>query len=374
MLVLQGSLFLVGTYWIVRRHLRDRSAAVAASAILMFPPVLATMAVVWKDCQMAGFLVIGIALVGDPRRSRRWVGVGALVLALALRHNAPAAVLPIFVVGCLGPVAWPRWKQLALALALWLAATAAVLTANNLVADEHEYPWHYSIGPADIVGVLYTSRAYDDAELLAILDGTPLVPRNDIQKRARRDYNPTLWWWVVNGPDRIFDWPTTGAQRAAMSRAWMTLVRDNPMAYVGHRLRVFRVLLGLPDRFTGALVSGPVWRIHMDQVQVRDPNPSSALQSAIGDALDGLASATPIYRPYIYFLLAFVFLPLARRHRDVVALLSSGIVYQLTFVPLSPSSEFRYTHWMITCVVISTVILVKRRMALTEHSAPGEVA
>jgi hypothetical protein len=179
---------------------------------------------------------------------------------------------------------------------------------------------------------------------------------------------------VVNGPDRLFDWPTTEGQRAAIVHAWTTLVSQNPAAYARHRLRVFRVLLGLPDRFTDAPVSGPVWRVHMDQSQVHDPSPSSALQVAIGDALDWLASHTPIYRPYIYFVLAFVFWPLARRHRDVLALLSSGIVYELTFLPFAPSSEFRYSHWMITCVVISTVILVKRRMALTEPPAPAEAA
>lgn len=372
MLVLQGSVFLIGTYWILRRHLADRSAAIAASAILMFPPVLAIMAVVWKDCQMAGFLVLGIALVGDPRASRRWLGVVAIAFAIAVRHNAPAAALPIFVFAYAAPTGRRRWKHLTVGLALWLAATGAAMATNRALTDVQEYPWYYSIGPADIVGVLHYSRAYDDAELLEILDGTPLVARKDIFKQARRIYNPTLWWWTVNGDDRIFDWPTTEAQRAAMVRAWTKLVSDNPAAYLEHRLRMFRVLLGLPDRFGNALVSGPVWRVHMDQAQVRDPGPSSLLQKAIGRALEWFAAHTPIYRPYIYFVLALVFLPLARRHRDALGLLSSGIVYQLTFLPLSPSSEFRYTHWMITSVVISTVILVKRRMAVTASSAPGE--
>jgi hypothetical protein len=374
MLLLQGSLFLIGSYWILRRHLEDRLAALAAAAILVFPPMLATMAVVWKDCQMAGFLVMGLALIGDPRRSRRWLGIGAIGLAIALRHNGPAAALPLFVFGYRAPAGRRWWKHLAVTVALWLGVTSAGIAANRALTDTHEYPWYYSIGPADIVGVLASSRVYSDADLLRILDGTPLVPREDIALRARRGYNPTLWWWTVNGANRLFDWPTTESHRAAIARAWKTLVFERPLAYLRHRLRVFRVLLGLPDRFDSEPVSGPVWRTHMDQAQVRDPSPSSALQTGVGDALQWLADDTPIYRPYIYFVLALVFLPLARRHRDALALLSSGIVYQLTFLPLSPSSEFRYTHWMITCVVISIVILVKRRMAVPDRATPAEAA
>src|SRR5262245_9378172 len=59
MLVLQGSLFLIGSYRLLRAVLSERAAAIAASAILLFPPVLAPMAVIWKDSQMAGFLLMG---------------------------------------------------------------------------------------------------------------------------------------------------------------------------------------------------------------------------------------------------------------------------------------------------------------------------
>ena len=374
MLVLQVSLFLIGTYGILRRHFEDRSAALAAAVILVFPPMLGTMAVVWKDCQMAGFLLVGLALIGDPRRSRRWIGIAALGLAVAMRHNGPAASLPILVLGYLSPPGRRWWKHLAITVALWLATTGAALAVNRALTDTHEYPWHYSIGPGDIVGVLRHAGPYADAELIQILDGTPLVPREDIQLRAHRIYNPTMWWWTVNGDNRLFDWPTTESHRTAMVRAWKTLVLDNPGAYLSHRLRVFRVLLGIPDRWRDAPVSRPVWRTHMNQMQVPDPGPHAALQTAIGDALDWIADHTPINRPYIYFLLAFVFLPIARRQRDVLALLSSGIVYQLTFLPLSPSSEFRYTHWMITCVLISIVILVKRRIAVPDRATHAEAA
>jgi hypothetical protein len=370
MLLIQGSLFLIGLYWILRRHfVSPRNAAIAATAILLFPPVFAPMAVIWKDCQMAGFLTIGIALLIDQRPSRRWCGVVLIAVAIAMRHNALAAALPIFVLLYVWRSGQARWKRVAIALAIWMAASGAALTTNRLLTKVHEYPWHYSVGPADIVGTLHNSRRYEDAELLQVFEGTPLIMREDIFDRARHSYNPTLWWWYVNGPERLFDFPADEAQRDAIARAWKTLVTDNPVAYARHRLRVFRELLGFSSRFSNDAVFAPVWRIHMDQAQVADLKSSSAMQTAIGDLLDWLAETTPIYRPYIYFYLALIFLPFARRHREVLALLASGLIYEFTLIPFAPSVEYRYSHWMITCTVIATVILVRKRMASRDQPA-----
>jgi hypothetical protein len=84
MLLLQSTLFLGGLYVIMKRVLSPKGAAIAASAILLFPPVMTTMAVIWKDSQMAGFLVAGAACLyffcssgapacggGSERRSSR---------------------------------------------------------------------------------------------------------------------------------------------------------------------------------------------------------------------------------------------------------------------------------------------------------------
>ncbi|HMG22717.1 MAG TPA: hypothetical protein VK607_15390, partial [Kofleriaceae bacterium] len=59
MLVLQGALFLAGLHAILCHALAPRRAAVAAVALLLFPPILTTMAVIWKDSQMAAYLLAG---------------------------------------------------------------------------------------------------------------------------------------------------------------------------------------------------------------------------------------------------------------------------------------------------------------------------
>ena len=59
MLIVQSVVFLAGLQLVLRRAMRARTAALSACAILMCPPVLAPMAVIWKDCLMAAFLMLG---------------------------------------------------------------------------------------------------------------------------------------------------------------------------------------------------------------------------------------------------------------------------------------------------------------------------
>ena len=219
MLVIQSGLFLLGAYKLLRRDLTARNAAIAASVILLFPPVLSPLAVIWKDSQMAGWFVMGIALVLDARRSQRCAGVVLLAIGTAMRTNAAAAMLPVFALAFVWREGMRWWKRVAIGLAIWLVTVGAAMTTNKLLTKVHEYSWHYSIGPADIVGVLAKSRRYSDAELLTIFDGTPLIVHENIFIHARKYYSPLNWWQVLNGDERMFDWPTTEAQRDAISRA-----------------------------------------------------------------------------------------------------------------------------------------------------------
>ena len=105
MLVLETVMFVAGLYLILQRHLTTPiKAAIVTVAITWFPPVLVLMTVVWKDSLMAGFFLLGIGLLTGKRS--RWFGVLAITAAVATRHNATAAALPIFLF--LFPVSLPR--------------------------------------------------------------------------------------------------------------------------------------------------------------------------------------------------------------------------------------------------------------------------
>ena len=360
MLLLQSLTFLAGTYLLLRRTFSATRAAVLAIVVLGFPPVLAPMAVIWKDSQMAAYLLLGYALVLDRRRAVRCIGIALLALATAMRDNAAAATLPLLVFGFVWSLDQRWWTRLALSILVWLGITAAATATNRGLTDTHVHAWHTSIAPADIAGVLRFSRSYSDAELLPVLDGTPLIVHDGIRTNARRYYSPISWWRVMNGPNRLFNWPTTELERDSIGRAWRMLVLANPFAYAVHRFHVFREVLGLSasppfDPVCETRVPGGYGPpLHID-------SSPSGIQVSVGAALMWLAGHTFLFRAYGYAALALVLVVLARRKRTVLALVLSGLAYELSLLPFAPSPDVRYSHWLITTTVIAALIVTAER-------------
>ncbi|HEY6036960.1 MAG TPA: hypothetical protein VIV58_21925 [Kofleriaceae bacterium] len=164
---------------------------------------------------------------------------------------------------------------------------------------------------------------------------------------------------MLNDANRIFNWPTTPAEREALARAWKQVVTDHPRQYLLHRWRVFREVLGLvPHPMLSPMFHGQPSQDYVTALHI-EYEPTS-VQDAIGDGLMRLAT-TSLFRPYSYFLLALCFLPLALRHRDVLALLASGIVYEFTFFPFG-GGDVRYSHFMTITVLVTGLILFRRRL------------
>src|SRR5204863_7232960 len=141
--------FLIGLYLILRRALSTpRRAAVAACLVFLFPPVLAPMGVIWKDCLMAGMFLLGTAAMFDDRRWVRGLGLAAFLLATAVRYNAPAATLPLAVL-----LFWWSWEQgirrYGLAIAAWVGVTIGALGIGAAITDQPMYIWHGSLALMD---------------------------------------------------------------------------------------------------------------------------------------------------------------------------------------------------------------------------------
>src|SRR5262245_56338065 len=147
------------------------------------------------------------------------------------------------------------------------------------------------------------------------------------------------------------------------------MVLDNPRAWLRHRTRVFRAILAANSR----PVTDPVWRVHVELQYITEPRSyvaATGIQASIGDGLRWVADDTPLFRPWIYFVLAFAFAVLARRQLDVLALLASGVLYELTLLVICPTTDFRYSHWMIACTTLAGIVLFVRRL----RSARSDVA
>ncbi len=358
MLLLQGSLFLGGLFVLLRRLLAPRAAAWTAIGLLLFPPIMTTMAVIWKDSQMAAYLIAGIAALLDGRRRVRLVGLGLLVAAASMRHNAFAAVVPIVAILFEWTPGQRIWKRLAVIGVVACVMIALAFAVTRMLASQH-----VKLTPvfSDIVAVIACTDDRSDADLREVLRGTPLAVDDGIQLQARvlHVYHDTFR--IVAGDERLFSGPTSEAQWDALNRAWRELVLGDPLAYLRCHYDDFEVILGM----NGAPLRAPVWNVFLEDPRQADGTSHDAswslLQAKVGHFLYWLSEDTPVFRPCVYALLALVVLVLFCRERLVFALLASGLLYELSFFPVGAEPDYRYSHWMITSTCLATVIVFIRR-------------
>jgi hypothetical protein len=354
MLVLQSGLLLFGTYAIVRHLASERTAAWTAVAILLFPPLVTTTGLVSAEAQLAGFFAAGAAGLMSPRRNRRLLGLGALLLGIGMRDGVALAALPIV----LGLFAWGDvsvWRRRGLAIAAWIAITLGAFGLERLLVNKHTFQPEERLAVNDIVNILRNAPPIPDARLHELLAGTPLLVATDIQQHA--------------ATERIFAADSTVPQRKALIAARRALIREQPGAWLAHRGRRLHAELGLPpSRDWPALYTSFVDSPEQAK-DIAHWSRHSFVQRVLIAPVRWL-SETPLFRPYVYAILALLLLPLAIawRQRVPVVLLASGLLYELSLGVVSVRPAYRDSHWMIVATMLAAVLLVIHR-ARTDEKA-----
>jgi len=351
MLLLQLGLFVGGAFYWMKRLFSPVHAAIATLALCWFPPVGLTIAVVWKDCQMLGFLMAGTALLVADRRSLRVVGLLFMLCASMMRHNAFTTTMALII--CL--FVWSSrdgWKRYALSTVVWLVVTVAGLAANRALTDEPGYWWHRCGALFDIAGTIRYAPPLSDAELAKILDGVPRQPYDDIQRAFHKGYTPGGATYTLVGS--VFEDPTNAEERAAVTRTWKTLVTTYPRAYLRHRFQLAVEVLGLKAAHQGVWV-GFVTPAR-DLVEDR-AGPTRLWMRHVALNL-GL---TWMFRPIVYLLLLLAGVPAALRARDrfSLSLIASALFSEMALFILAPAPDFRFSVWLVPCAAYVGVLAVR---------------
>jgi hypothetical protein len=369
MLVVQSGLLLAGLYATLRHTFEPRRAAWWTAGMFVFPPVMTVMAVIWKDCMMAGLLAVGLAGLLSGRRRARLGGLVAMAGAAAFRYNAFAATLPLVVLLFEWRPGMPWLRRYALSTAAWLATTLAAFGIDGALTDKPMHNWSSSLAIHDIAGTLaLVDGDLPDAELRAELAGTGLLVDRDIHAAIRAIYSPSDFLPLLYDPARhLWDLPINGyvpapeAQRDAIERAWSHALRAHPWPYVKHRLQTMAQVIDLGSTHS---LGAPVKRAFRDPDYAAKQGlatGSSHLQAKLTHWMVWLSLHTPLFMPWIYAALSLVMLPLARRQRDVLAILLSGLIMESSLLPLAASRDYRYSHWMVITTIVGAIALAARR-------------
>jgi hypothetical protein len=371
MLVLQSALVLGGAYALLRRALPARPAAISAALLLVFPPVMATLAVVHRDAQMAGWLLAGAAAVTSPRRAIRGVGLALLALACAMRDTAVFAALPIAALGFTWRDGDRGVRRAAIAVVAWAAVAIAGRGLDAALIDAPTEREAVARAVTDIVGVLRYAPPLDDAALVRELAGTGLAVQSGIQARARA---LTARGEALAGPDRLFDPAATPAARARLFAARRALIGAHPGAYLAARWHVLYRALGL----SRATPLQPVYVAFVGDASHRASLGHRASHGRLQRVLNGQLrhlARTPLFHPSLYLAVALALLPLAalRRQHDAARLLASGIAHELALFVLAGEPEYRLSHWMITATSLAVALMIARRIATRSSHSAGPV-
>ncbi|HEY1551898.1 MAG TPA: hypothetical protein VGG28_28930 [Kofleriaceae bacterium] len=365
MLIIQSVAFLVGVYLVLSPRMRPSTAAIIASLVLWFPPIAGLMAVIWKDGQMSGFLMLGTGLVISQSRGMRIAGLVAFLMATLMRHNALLMTGPLIFFCFVWNERHRWWQRYGVAVAAWLAVTLSAQVITTALTDKKTYIWTDSLALCDMAATLrYTPGTIPDAELQKIFDGIHVFPQHDLHDFARSQvpgagYIENLWHTTYT----MFDVPKTQAERAAVARAWRTIVFGHLGPYLHYREDVYSRVLQLTD-FDG---SSPIYNWFVDiqgpyysAIRADHDAASSAIQDELRVAIHAVGR-TSVFHIMFYVVLAVLLFPFALRDREAIGLLASAFTNEAAMFLLAPTTDWRYSFWLIAATVVALVLIVARR-------------
>jgi len=330
-------------------------AAVVAAIVFLFPPVFAPMSVIWKDSLMAAVLLCAVAGVASARRAPQVLGWIGLVMAAALRHNAPVVIVPITAMIVPFAPSWPTWRRRALGAGLGVAASIAGVVVSARLTRVDEHPFANMIAMPDVAAVI-AAGPMTDADARALLGDVKLAVAEDVQGRLRALHaEDTDWQPLSVGEARVFEMATSDAQASALVRAWLRAIVEHPGAFLAHRWHLWLKVLGWTDRRPIPYVT-PVSE-NRDVIAVAGEARSySGFQRAVGRLLLRF-SRNIVFWPMLYFVLGIGLLVILWRDPLQRGLLLGALGYEVALFFASPGGqEHRYSHWMITCVVIAAAV------------------
>lgn len=346
LLLLQLALFWSGVALLALEAPATLRARLALPLLLALAPASWLLAQIWSDAALLALLVFAVAAIQRHRRdgSRIWFAVAwsALALALAQRHNALFAVLPLLGWLCGVECRDARRRRVLATIAL-AAALLLVVHATTAALTRQWFPVLPSLTLWDLSGM----SVREQRVLLPDYAITPQRTVEDLASAYVSWSNTPLFASPRAGVRYPFQpWPDDDQQR--LRRDWLTTIAQHPRAYLAHRGELLADLFGtrareLPSELT--YVPGPVQYRDNPTVVV----PDGALRRVALAAFERLR-ATAAFAAWPYLLIGIIAALRVLRRRDVrrapvLWLIASAWTYALPYAVLAPAAEFRYLLW-----------------------------
>jgi len=351
----------------------------------LFPPVIGIIGAIWIDITMAAFYLTAMGMLlfsqlhtsGKAKKILIAVAFAFLCVGMSFRHNGPAATISLFGFAYLiyfskGQI---NFKNVAYSIFFGLIATIAIFatikTISNLVVADKSHYWRYG-AVYDIGGTsFYSKKNLYDSELFPNHNFSDIevlyTPRAHDSLGRGEQIHPLPGQPNTKAPPFIPVW-SENTNKQLMAN-WISAISSHPGAYLTHRYNVFKTLTS--DSPWG------LWVPIMDSIEennlgiARRNPPYSALYKYIL----GLTKS-PIFQPIYYLFISIIGLVLTLylglQQKNIVymfcaSLFASGLSYMTSIFFFAGSSDFRYSHWMIVCTLLGTILFAGELLASFFH-------
>ena len=391
MLLLQlGSVWL-GVYLVYRAYFKPYGAKVAApllGLLLLLPPVVGISGAILKDVLMWGFLVISFGIAGHIKPNIGQNSALALLLfvstvlvlwlAILLRHNAFFATMPIlsFALYRLYPKAgfWGLLRVAVPGAAIALALFAVTGAINTRLADRHTHPW-VANAAFDLAGIIVRIEDKDRQQALFDQLAKALNSAGSVEPLLKA-YTPMYWREIFRTQPPTLLLPTNSmesqihgfeslsdAQRQALRTLWIGTIMAEPVLWLRHRMAVSKYVLGLvPEASWSPVMMAKEFPTDLEPAYGSHPV-ATQLQEQIELVLSKLVDDW-FFQPWPYFMAAScvffaAILRSAAANIEVICLTSSAMLHEFGLLLAAPSPDFRYSHYMVFCTLLSFLMLVR---------------
>lgn len=365
-------------------HLWLRGLAVVL--VLANPILFLYVGIIWKDVLFSSLLMLGVSLgLGACVVERRLAMVLAILSAVTLAITMKVRQQGIFMSPLLLLVPMlaltmgrnlPRAKALgtcALIAALFVVSSMAMsaLVARTIHTDSNlgNSVGYRGIMQYDIAGTIALSQT-PTAQL-----PIPMTERlrSDIRKVYRAERGDFMWYSPA-----VTQWLALPTYEGIEAR-WITLVRNEPRAFIQHKIDVFKAILNVE----GVKACLPIHvGIDGNHEYLREIGFEPGVD-AHDRFLYGVAQSVihwPIYRHWVYVIALFgaivllLLLPMQRRLKfaALVVAFATAMLY-LSFLPTSIACDFRYLYAGICLVSMLWVVVLTGATGLPRRRerAPG---
>ena len=360
-------------------------------AIFFLPVFLLQQGLLAKDILFANAALLGLCLLHVSRRegtwavASLWLASACLTLAVMTRQQGAVVLLAALAIILLSTPAAPgasgtmraRLKTAAIFLG---AVMIEVVAANAAISVSAKG------GPADVMGFgikviefydISGTTAHDQSVELDLLKNHE-VEVEKFPAYVAANYGPDRWdrLGISDGP---YAFTFLGQPMSVMTQQWLALIVNHPVAYLRHRLEVFRYFMGFGDRSKCYYNSNIGLAIDatpaplVDKLHLEPYSPPLARRLS---SLEWSWRNSFLYYPTFYLFLSLILLIFCVSHRLSVILLSiqaASLIYIFSYFFVSIACDFRYVYFFIIsqCFILFALTLRNPDAVTDEFPCPS---